>query len=296
MTKSKPAVLIWKGVEKMAQTSKKLLKKLGLSTGQQTTPTRKKNSKKSKKSSKSSYRKPSGEVKQEWSPSVKKLMAIDLSRTKPNEVDNYRNLLKTIRGQVTRTRKKLGGNFSYAREALDRELNEMYKGKKPSTAKLNASLVTKELAKYQSFFASKTSSAAGATQEQIEQSKRIFGVTENGEARRVLTFEESKAFWSLYESFYELHPNAFGRFDSDRVQQVLSQYMLFDELSTDEIKNLDIVDLTKKVFNQLKRETEFDYDLPKFNRLNPNEAFLPKAVSSRSLSAYRKSLEARRKK
>lgn len=73
------------------------------------------------------------------------------------------------------------------------------------------------------FWASATSTKAGARKEQVEQSKRIFGVDKRGNPNRIISFEESKDFWALYDEYYNRFPDKQRR-DSDRVQRMLGEF------------------------------------------------------------------------
>lgn len=222
------------------------------------------------------------------SKTIKNLLEVDLSLL---DIEKARKLLKSVRGLTTKRINLLKKNesFAYAEHTLDTRMKELYiGGKKPSANKIKQASVTKELERYRSFWSSKTSSLEGAKEEQIEQSKRIFGVDEYGEPVRLMSYKESVAFWSIYDEFYNQMKAKASDLDSDRVQQILAMVMPLEDLSNlskEQIKAIDFTAVIDNAYEQLRAEKDSGIEYDKFNREDKDQPFEVHAIDKKT---YRK--------
>lgn len=148
-------------------------------------------------------------------------------------------LRETLRATLTGTSRRIASlkknkSFSYAMFRYEQEMQKTFiNGVDGIKNLLNVDVNTDMREGYRkllqqavktthNFWASKTATKAGARKEQMEQSARIFGVDNRGRPNHVMTFEESKKYWSLYDEYYNMFPDR-SRRDSDRVQRYLGE-------------------------------------------------------------------------
>lgn len=152
----------------------------------------------------------------------------------------------------------------------------------PRVMSVNAML--QELAAYQTFFNSKTSSVKGIKGVNYEQDKKLFGVIgdfdpkseeyKTAVPKRVLTEDERKYLWSVFEEFNRqqfalAEPAIYG---SDPVSQMIAEIVFETHAtSTDE---LDFVSIIREVKNRIDAaEHKIDYDKWYKNYLFPYVEF-----------------------
>lgn len=194
-------------------------------------------------------------------------------------VDQLRKTLKWARYVTQRRIASLERNksFSFAREALERQLaktylkytfkaqkvgkgNEWYSARTrfselPNINTMKYQQLEKELAFYHKFWASPTATVAGAKEEQKKQSARIFGKDVKGRPRRMLTLEEGRLFWAAYARFKETYKET-TQYDSRRVLRLLGEHM-GEVLDVD----TDWVEFLENFY----QEVEADYNHTQFN-------------------------------
>lgn len=187
------------------------------------------------------------------------------------------DMLKKVRSSTARrvASLKKSGAFSYAAMQFEQAMKKTYfNGQMPDISKMSWQSIERELRSHHQFWASKTSSASGARKEQIEQSKRIWGVDKKGKPLKVMTFDESKAFWSAYDEFNELYKGQLARYDSNRIQQAVGTVMNLGGFWID-----DIVALSDAAMEHLKMQSEMSeklgVDFEDFDPLHPNKSFSP---------------------
>lgn len=84
-----------------------------------------------------------------------------------------------------------------------------------------------ELARLQDFFKAKTSTLKGSKQVIEEQSKRIFGVDENGKTKYKMNQAQSRTFWTLYNEYQNLSTTGFVKnMNSNTIQQVIGEMLI----------------------------------------------------------------------
>lgn len=191
--------------------------------------------------------------------------------------EEMRKLLKKVRNLTARRMASLekGNSFSYAAMQFDQAMKKTYLGGKlPDVNKMKWQAVERELRSHHQFWSSKTSTTSGARAEQVEQSKRIWGVDKSGKPARLMTFEESKAFWSAYEEFNNIYKGSIARYDSNRIQQAVGQ--VFSNVG---FWITDLKALSEAAMEHLKLQSEMaeklGTDFEDFDPNNPNKAFDP---------------------
>lgn len=196
------------------------------------------------------------------------------------------SLLKKVRSSTTRrisslTKKK---SFSYAANQFNQSIKKTYlNGQMPKIEDMSYKQMERELRYHHQFWSSKTATESGARAEQIEQSKRIFGVDKKGRPLRLMSFEESRAFWAAYEEFYNMYKDSTARFDSSRVQQAMGAAMSSRDGYFD--RDADLVKILSNTMERLKYQSEMEeqgYEFQNFNPDKPNAAFDPNMMTEKS--------------
>lgn len=190
--------------------------------------------------------------------------------------DELAAILKKVRSSTARrvASLKKSGAFSYAAMQFEQTMKKTYfNGKLPDIDKMSWQAIERELRSHHQFWAAKTSSSSGARKEQIEQSKRIWGVDKSGKPLRVMSFDESKAYWSAYEEFNKIYKGSLARFDSNRIQQAIGSIM------TQGLWIDDLEMMAEAAMEHLKMQEEwaeaYGTDFEDFDPLHPNKAFDP---------------------
>ena len=160
--------------------------------------------------------------------------------------------LRKLRNLTQRRLESLENNesFSFAKYQLDQILKKNYlNGQLPDIDKMKWQDRERELRWYHQFWASQTSTVAGSKKEQIRQSIRIFGADKRGKPNRLLTLEEGRTYWEVYDKYYELHGSESTHLDSNRVQRIIGESInkIFDP-------NIDLVKYLKLVKLDLEQE------------------------------------------
>lgn len=114
--------------------------------------------------------------------------------------------------------------FSYAAYQFEQNMKQTYVGgKQPSLERMSFKQMEKELRMHHQFWASKTSTAAGAKDEMLRQSERIFGTDQSGRLNRTIGKEAGREFWKVYDEFYRVFKDSTAKLDSYRVQQLIGE-------------------------------------------------------------------------
>lgn len=161
------------------------------------------------------------------------------------ELRKLRNL--TARRTASLSKKNA---FSYALYQYDQNMKKNFLVRQ-DVAELTRNQLEKELRIIHDFWSSKTSTYKGAREEQIIQSTRIFGKTKAGKPRRVLTIEEARKFWSVYDEFYNMYKEGTAKYDSNRVQQIIGEAYVEKDFS-----NIDMVQFLDEVRTRLEQDYE----------------------------------------
>lgn len=153
---------------------------------------------------------------------------VDYNRTTDElakELKKVRNL--TSRRVASLNRKK---SFSFASYQYDQSMGKQYiHGKQPDIKTMSYQAIEKELRIHHQFWSSETATEKGSKSQQIAQSKRIFGVDQKGRPRRLMSFDEGKAFWAAYYEFQNLYRADKTYLDSNRIQRILGETMFGTE-------------------------------------------------------------------
>ena len=196
------------------------------------------------------------------------------------------SLLKKVRSSTTRRISSLAKkkSFSYAANQFNQSIKKTYlAGKMPSVENMSYKQMERELRYHHQFWSSKTATERGARSEQVEQSKRIFGVDERGRPLRVMSFDESRAFWAAYEEFFNMYKDSTARFDSSRVQQAIGSAMSMRDGFID--KEADLVKVLSEAMESLEYQSALEeqgYEFQNFNPDKPNSAFDPNVMTEKS--------------
>lgn len=143
-------------------------------------------------------------------------------------------------------------SFSFAKYQLDQILKKNYlNGRLPDIDTMTWQDRERELRWYHQFWASKTATLSGSKQEQIRQSIRLFGADKRGRPARLLTLEEGRTYWEVYNKYYELHGAESTHLDSNRVQRIIGE-----SINTILNPDLDLVNYLKLIKYELEGEYE----------------------------------------
>lgn len=196
------------------------------------------------------------------------------------------SLLKKVRTATARRVASLSKKkaFSYAAQQYTQSIKKTYmSGNLPKIENMSYKQMERELRYHHQFWSSKTSSESGSRSEQIEQSSRIFGVDAKGKPRRLMSFDESKAFWAAYEEFYNMYKDSSARFDSSRIQQAIGSAMSSSDgyISPD----ADLVETLEQAMRKLEYQSSMEeqgYDFQTYDPLHPQKQFDPNALTKKS--------------
>ena len=93
-----------------------------------------------------------------------------------------------------------------------------------SVGEMSRNQLLLELARIQSFFRSKTSTVAGQKAVNLDQDRAIFGSNARGVPRDTMSPEEREVFWSIYQEYYNQHPETYSKTGaSESVQSILGE-------------------------------------------------------------------------
>lgn len=157
----------------------------------------------------------------------------------------------TLKGGYTRRINQFSkaGVFSYAQEAYEK--NGPAPDRKTPFKKMSYNQLVHEIARYQSFFNSQTSTISGINEINREQDARLFGVDENGNPLDTLTNEERTLMWSLYMEYRNQYK---GKFGSNQQQRMLATMV------KQGVENLDVPTILRRARDRLyyrsRRENE----------------------------------------
>lgn len=161
---------------------------------------------------------------------IAKIPIEKIMTAKKEDIDKLRGYLRVLssgyRRRVGSFRRK--GLVSYAQISFEVSFPENIKGK--PIKDLSRDQLILEIARYQHFFNSSTSSEKGIIKVNREQDKRIFGVDRRGRPLNTLSQEEREYFWNFYEEFKNQFPEWSTQPFSETVQQSLADSMINDPI------------------------------------------------------------------
>lgn len=169
------------------------------------------------------------------------------------ELKKVRNL--TSRRVASLKRKSA---FSFATYQFEQNMERNYiHGKQPDVSSMTYQAIEKELRIHHQFWSSETATAKGSKNQQVAQSKRIFGVDQRGRPRRVMSFEEGKAFWAAYYEFQNLYRADKTYLDSNRVQRILGEAIFGTDEDFDLLRAIQITrELAVEDYNSVSPFTD----------------------------------------
>lgn len=185
----------------------------------------------------------------------------ELARTKGTdegikELSRYVNILR--RGMAIRIKQiEKAGEYSYAFDKVkESNLKNLPASKIGAgrSRKDRRNLLLQEIAKYQSFFGSDTSTVEGIRALNREQDIRIFGVDESGQPKGTLTRDEREEFWSLYMEYEHFDPTFSSKYGSNTAQSLIGD--LYKAGANEEYNVAQLLMLTRSSLEQLKASTE----------------------------------------
>lgn len=136
--------------------------------------------------------------------------------------------LKKIRTLTARRVKSLnkGKYFSYAAEAYNQNMKQLYiNGKAPYIKDMSYQQIEKELRVHHGFWEAKTSTSLGAKSEIVNQSINFFGKTAKGKPVHIMTTDEAREAWKLFNEFYNMYKESTAKYDSFRLQTMIGAAM-----------------------------------------------------------------------
>ena len=154
----------------------------------------------------------------------KKFLGIDPSRIGNMKVPELRELLRGARqlfkSQQSMFKKHEKSVFSFALDKMEDFYDR--KGEK-AVSRMNKRDMGNELYHIQEFFKSETSTIPGVRRVFREQDARIFGVDEEGNPKKRLTFDQRTNLWAAYNEFKLLEKESYVRnMGSNTTQQELA--------------------------------------------------------------------------
>lgn len=161
--------------------------------------------------------------------------------------------LKEIRTATARRVASLNKDpktFSYSAFQFEQNMKSTYLGgRQPSIEKMTFQQMERELRMHHQFWASKTSTLAGAKDETLRQSERIFGVDESGRLNRVIGKDAGREFWKAYDEFYRVFKDSTAKLDSYRVQQLMGEQL--QRIISDDADLMQILQEVKKELDEM---------------------------------------------
>lgn len=146
--------------------------------------------------------------------------------------------------------------FSYAAYQFEQSIKQTYVGgKQPSIEKMSFQQMERELRMHHQFWASKTSTAAGAKDETLRQSERIFGTDQSGRLNRVIGKNAGREFWKAYDEFYRVFKDSTAKLDSYRVQRLMGEQL--NRIITDDADLMQILQEVKNELDEMDESPKF---------------------------------------
>ena len=203
---------------------------------------------------------------------------------------SMKKLLKKVRTMTARRVQSLNKKnaFSYAAQQFNQSMKRTYlNGTAPSLENMTYRQMERELRMHHQFWSSKTATERGSRAEQVEQSKRIFGTDAKGRPIRVMTFEESKLFWSAYEEFFNMYKNSSAAFDSDRIQQAIGEAMAAEDgYFSPYVDLVYILDEAKETLKSRQELEELGFQFQSYDPKHPNKQWEPGQMTEKSWKKY----------
>lgn len=141
-------------------------------------------------------------------------------------------------------------NFSYAAYQFEQNMKQTYiGGKQPPIEKMSFQQMERELRMHHLFWASKTSTAAGAKDETLRQSARIFGVDKFGRLNRIMGKNAGREFWKVYNEFYRVYKDSTAKLDSYRVQELIGEQL--NRIISDDADLMQILQQVKDELDEM---------------------------------------------
>lgn len=182
--------------------------------------------------------------------------------------------LREIRTATARRIASLNKNpktFSYSAYQFEQNMKQTYiGGNQPPIESMTFQQMEKELRMHHQFWASKTSTAAGARDETLRQSERIFGVDKFGRLNRIMGKNAAREFWRVYGEFYRVYKDSTAKLDSYRVQELIGE-----QLNSIISNDADLMQILQQVKDELD-----EMDTPKLT--GEGQELLMKTVFSSS--------------
>lgn len=168
--------------------------------------------------------------------------------------ESVRKQLREIRTATARRIASLNRDtktFSYAGYQFDQNMKQTYiGGKQPPIEKMTFQQMERELRMHHQFWASKTSTAAGAKDETLRQSERIFGTDQSGRLNRVIGKDAGREFWRAYDEFYRVFKDSTAKLDSYRVQQLMGEQL--NRIVSDDADLMQILQEVKSELDEME--------------------------------------------
>lgn len=191
----------------------------------------------------------------------KKFVSIDpsdLSHMKRVDAIPLLNQVRSLFKKQASTFEKNPNVYSWAYEKMLEWYKDHGEAKLNSMKRVDA---TAELARLQDFFKAQSSTLKGSKTILEEQSKRIFGVDEQGKALYKMNTEQARAYWTLYNEYQNLSTTGFVKnMNSNTIQQVIGE-MLVERREFKDRQQKDAVYFTGGDFREIERRLQKRKDL-----------------------------------
>lgn len=142
------------------------------------------------------------------------------------------------------------GIYSYAQDAFERNAPE---GLPEKLKDYTRNQLIGEIARYQHFFSSQTSSLEGINAVNEAQDARIFG-EKKGDPIDTFTQSQRRKFWSLYDEYKNIYKDGIATYTSETVQQFLASAYVVDDVMPEYDKALFL----EIVENMLSQEHDLE--------------------------------------
>lgn len=183
--------------------------------------------------------------------------------------------LRTLRAGYKRRAISIrkSGEYSHANQQLVARIPPNTSRKNPKDMTWNQLIL--EIAIYQDFFKSKTSSVPGIKAVNREQDKRIFGTGTYSRPSATMSPEERRDYWTLYDEFMNQNDVYNNHLYSEQVQRTLASALIKDEAKVDPVSGHEIK------FSQLDLVQRMDYI-----KSSIEESFAPENLEESTPNVY----------
>lgn len=161
--------------------------------------------------------------------------------------------VRTLRSSFKRrvNQIKRHGEYSYAYDAYLKSIPENFRYNKISDMSRNK--LIEEFARMQSFFTSQTSTLKGIKKVNLEQDIRIFGANKKGLPIKRMTNDERERYWALVDEYLNNKSISYGRYGSERIQQVIAESTIGNGRNISSIGDLQVF------FDYIEKRLENEY-------------------------------------